>query len=338
MDDHLSLREKKEVRKRAEEIARADVLARREAVLEQSEETARKQKLSRRSANGVMNLVLMISSMVFVVCVLEIGWYYYKGYEYSKQQEELVSMMQGGIAVDFDPSELELPQDEEEETVFRFPDEGDYQIVSTAKPKKRYSTVVSDRWKEQYRYLSSANSDCFGYIEIPDTRISLPVMFTPKDIEHYLYRNFSGSYETRGTPFLDKATKLGESQNYIIYAHNMRDGSAFGTLPEYMHESYYNEHKYIYFNTAISEGIYEIFAVCKTQIYSASSGKFRYHTYGGILTQKEFEQYVKEVKKMSRYRSDLKVEWGDEIITLSTCYHDEPDDDGRLIIVAKRIK
>ncbi|MBR7020622.1 MAG: class B sortase [Lachnospiraceae bacterium] len=333
MDEHLSLSEKKEVRRKAQEIARADVLARREAILQESEEAARKQTLSRRSSNGIMNIVLLISSMVFVVCILEITWYYYKGYQYSKQQDEIVSNMDGGIASNVDLSSLDEPGFV---LGYSFPDEGDYTIVSTA--KKRFSTVVSDRWKEQYRYLSSANPDCFGYIEIPDTRISLPVMFTPKNIEYYLYRNFSGSYETRGTPFLDKQTKLGESQNYIIYAHNMHDGSAFGTLPEYMHEDYYNEHKYIYFNTAISEGVYEIFAVCKTQIYSISSGHFRYHTYGGVLTKDEFELYVKEIKKMSRYKSDLEVVWGDELITLSTCYHDQPNDDGRLIIVAKRIK
>lgn len=333
MGEQFSLSEKKEIRKKAQEIAKADLLARREAVLQESEEAARKATLARRSSGGIMNIILLLSSMVFVVCILEIGWYYFKGYQYEKQQNELVEGMKGGIASDIDFSSLEAPELVE---VNLFPDEGDYQLVSTV--RRKFSTEVSDRWKEQYRYLSSANSDCFGYIEIPDTRISLPVMFTPKNIEYYLYRNFSGSYETRGTPFLDKQTKLGESQNYIIYAHNMHDGSAFGTLPQYMKEDYYNEHKYIYFNTAISEGVYEIFAVCKTQIYSAGSGQFRYHTYGGVLSKSDFELYVKEVKKMSRYRSDLPVEWGDELITLSTCYHDQPNDDGRLIIVAKRIK
>ena len=68
MDDHLSLSEKKEIRRKAQEIARADVLARREAILQESEEAARKQKLSRRSSNGVMNLVVLFSWLVFV-CV-----------------------------------------------------------------------------------------------------------------------------------------------------------------------------------------------------------------------------------------------------------------------------
>ena len=65
MDDHLSLREKKEVSKRAQEIAKEHVLAKREAILQESEEESRKQTLSRRSMDGVMNLVLLISSMVY---------------------------------------------------------------------------------------------------------------------------------------------------------------------------------------------------------------------------------------------------------------------------------
>ena len=94
----------------------------------------------------------------------------------------------------------------------------------------------------------------------------------------------------------------------------------------------------VYFNTAVSEGVYEIISVCLTAIYPASSGQFRYHIYGGILTKKEFDNYVKQVKRMSRYSIPATAEWGDELITLSTCYHMQHDDDGRLIVVAKRIK
>ena len=47
---------------------------------------------------------------------------------------------------------------------------------------------------------------------------------------------------------------------------------------------------------------------------------------------------MKQVKRMSRYAIATTAEWGDELITLSTCYHMSYDDDGRLIVVAKRIK
>ena len=324
----IAERRKEKADARKARLAERD--AKRAAVLLESEETARRKTISRKSSDGIMNLILLISSAVLVVCVLEIGWYYYKSYRYTKSQEEITNMMQGGIADDSFLTEITEP-----EKPVTFPDEGEYTIVANT---KNYRTQVSDRWKEQYRYLTSVNPDCFGYIEIPDTKVQLPVMFTPEEYDYYLYRNFSGSYETRGTPFMDSKTRLGESKNYIIYAHNMYDGSAFGTLPLYLKKDYYNEHKYIYFNTAVSEGVYEIISVCLTAIYPASFGQFRYHIYGGILTKKEFDNYVKQVKRMSRYSIPATAEWGDELITLSTCYHMQHDDDGRLIVVAKRIK
>ena len=337
MEEKLSFREKRLLKKQAAqeliERAKKERDDKRAAILDHSEEDARLRTFSRKRSNGIMNTILLLSMSVFVVSLLEIGWYYYKGYRYQKDQDEITEMMDGGIAGNldlFEPVEVVVIEDEP------FPDEGGYSVAPTV--KKYPKTSLSDRWKEQYRYLSSANPDCFGYIEIPDTKIKLPVMYTPNEYDYYLYRNFSGSYETRGTPFMDKQTKIGESRNYIIYAHNMKDGSAFGTLPSYLDRSFYEEHKLIYFNTAVSEGVYEIIAVCKTAIYKESSGKFRYHTYGGPLTQAEFEKYVKEVKKMSAYSIDTTAEWGDELITLSTCYHIHADDDGRLIVVAKRIK
>ncbi|MBR5712856.1 MAG: class B sortase [Lachnospiraceae bacterium] len=323
-------------RRRAKREAEKARLAKREekraAVLDESEEKSRLQSVSRKGTNGIMNVILLVSSAVLVVCLLELGWYYYKGYEYERSQAEIEKMMDGGIAVGTDIASLEDPVEEPE---VRFPDEEGYKISTVT---KKYRQTVSDRWKEQYRYLVTANPDCFGYLEVPDTKLKLPVMYTPNEYDYYLYRNFSGSYETRGTPFMDSATRLGESQNYIIYAHNMYDGSAFGSLPEYLKKDYYEQHKYIYFNTAISEGIYEVIAVCRTAIYEPEENRFRYHIYGGPLSQKDFEYYVKSVKRLSNYTIDTTAEWGDELITLSTCYHMRTDDYGRLIVVAKRIK
>jgi len=324
------LAERRHAKQQALQKRRDERDKKRMQLLLESEEKSRRKTVSRKASDGIINLVMLVSAAVLVVCVLEIGWYYYKGYEYQKSQAELSEMMDGGIA---GYVSLEEPAEVEKELVF--PDETEYKIVSA---KTKFRQTVSDRWKEQYSYLTSANPDCFGYIEVPETKIKLPVMFTPNDYDYYLYRNFSGGYETRGTPFMDIKTRPGESRNYIIYAHNMHDGSAFGTLPEYLKEEYYEKHKYIYFNTAVSEGVYEVIAVCRTEIYSASDGKFRYHIYGGILSQSEFETYVRNVKWMSNFHIPTTAEWGDELITLSTCYHVRTDDDGRLIVVAKRIK
>ena len=148
-------------------------------------------------------------------------------------------------------------------------------------------------------------------------------------------RKIEGLYKDR---FLDKATELGESQNYIIYGHNMKDGSVFGTLPSFLDKNCCKEHRLIYFNTAISEGVYEIVAGCKAEVLAKVSEKFKYYRYGGPLGQADFETYVEEIRDMANLLFDYDVKWGDELLTISTCYHRRSGDDGRLIVVAKRIR
>ncbi len=285
----------------------------------------------RRLTNTILNGITMVSSAVFFICVLEIGWYYLKSYQYQKDMDQLLAGMQGGISDD-----SSWWQDNfvvENGDVLIFPDEGEYEIVGST---NKFNAGVSDAWLEKYKYLSETNPDCIGWIDIPGTPIELPVMFTPTDEDKYLYKNFAGEKETRGTPFMAAETKIGKSQNYLIYGHNMKDDMAFGSLDNYLKKSYYKEHKYIYFNTAVSQGIYEVMAVCMTKIYNVNDVCFKYYKYGGELTKKEFETYVREVKKLSEYNTGVNAAWGDELITLSTC--NRYVENGRLIIVAKRIK
>ena len=73
--------------------------------------------------------------------------------------------------------------------------------------------------------LRKENPDCAAWIYIEDTNINYPVMQT----EEYLYKNFYGSNSKSGTPFVDSRCTL-ESDNIIIYAHNMLNGTMFADL------------------------------------------------------------------------------------------------------------
>ncbi len=330
----ISFREKKRLQKEQKEQELLDEKLRREAEFQkqliESEDEALKKLRKHRVSSSILNAITMVSSAVFFICLLEISWYYIKSFQYQQDMNQLLDGMQGGIAGDI-MEESPLTQDNGD--ILIFPDEGDYVIMEST---TKFDKEVGDVWLSKYQYLSQMNPDCIGYIEIPNSPISLPVMFTPDDYDKYLYKNFSGEKETRGTPFLDAATKIGKSQNYIIYAHNMADDMAFGSLDKYLSKSYYKENKYIYFNTAVSEGIYEIMAVCKTKIFYKTDECFKYYKYGGELTKDEFKTYVSEVKKMSEYNTGVDAKWGDELITLSTC--NKYTENGRLIVVAKRIK
>jgi len=334
VEEKISRKERRALKK-AEAKEKASKKAKKEkkqTIEEQylvDENGARKRFLSWKWNNAISNIFLVASCGVFLVCAIELGTYFYSSYQYKASISELQEGMGGGI--DNSDKLAELLTNQENGDVLVFPDEEAYDIVGAVSHK----TELSDTWKAQYEYLTSVNPDCVGYISIPNSVLSYPVMFTPSDYTYYLYRNFSGENEYRGTPFLDYRTKLGKSQNVIIYGHNMTDGMMFGTLREYLDKAYYEDHKYVYFNTAYGEGIYEVMAVVKTKIYRVDDTDFKYYRYGGQLTKSEFETYVSNMLRLSEYSTGVTATWGDELISLSTC--NRYTEDGRLVIVCKRI-
>lgn len=284
----------------------------------------------------ILNVILAVSILSFLACILLLAQYYYAGYRYRQQQNQITDMIHGSIVsnpITLDGCSSSLGSEEKE-----FPQAVTTEAMELLDQPENQLEPIPSLWQEQYQTLVSANPDCVGYLEIPGTAIQFPIMLTPTEPEKYLYRDFYGKSEKRGTPFLDQATVLSKSQNYIIYGHNMKDGSVFGALPSYLDKNFCEEHRFIYFNAGLSEGVYEVIAVCKTEVLAKVSEEFKYYQYGGSLSQVDFEAYIQNVRKMSVYSFEMDIEWGDELLTLSTCYHRKSGDDGRLIVVAKRIR
>ncbi len=90
------------------------------------------------------------------------------------------------------------------------------------------------------------NPDWIGWLKIKGTSISYPVMQREDDSEYYLHRDFDGKYSFYGTPFLDSRCTI-DSDNCIIYGHNINGGRMFGALHAYSSESYYKEHSEVSF-------------------------------------------------------------------------------------------
>ena len=97
-------------------------------------------------------------------------------------------------------------------------------------------------------YVRSVNSDVVGWIYCADTRINYPVVQT-SDNDYYLHRDFTTKQpNTVGTLFADYNATLGVNlSNYLIYGHNMKDGSMFATLQKYVDQDYYNQHPVMYY-------------------------------------------------------------------------------------------
>lgn len=185
-----------------------------------------------------------------------------------------------------------------------------------------------------YDGLLGQNGELFGWIEIPDTNINYPVMHTPSDPEKYLHTAFDGSYSKSGVPFLAGECYEG-CGNMIVYGHNMRNGSMFHDLLSYKKEDFWREHPTVCFDTINDIGEYEIIAAFRSKVYRADeTGVFKYYNYTDLSNPDVFEEYMAGVKAASIYDTGLTAEYGDSLITLSTCGNG--NDNERFVVVARK--
>lgn len=184
--------------------------------------------------------------------------------------------------------------------------------------------------------LYAQNPDLVGWVKIDGTNIDYPVMYTPNDPEKYLHLNFEQKYSFSGLPFVDVACSMEpESQNIMIYGHNMNNGTMFRDLTRYDMKTYWKAHPVISFTTLYEERQYEIIAAFYDRVYYETEDYFRFYRFIDPQTREEFDEGIAYFKEHSLYETDVTAEYGDDLLTLVTCaYHVS---NGRFVVVAKRI-
>ena len=173
--------------------------------------------------------------------------------------------------------------------------------------------------------LLSINSECFGWISIAGTNINYPVMHTPSNPQKYLNKNFYGEYSYSGTPFLD-ARCSADSTNLIIYGHHMNNGTMFADLCNYTDYSYFTEHPTVVLETKDGVFVYSVFSVLKVK------SDDDWYKFTAVETEKSYEKWISYAKTKSLYNTEITPVYGQQILTLSTCYGYNQDD--RILVLA----
>ena len=180
-----------------------------------------------------------------------------------------------------------------------------------------------------FEELKAQNEDVIGWIEIPDTEISYPLMQGDDD-QYYLKHTFSGNKNSAGSIFVEYQNKPDLTDRHtIIYGHNMKNGSMFGGLKEYRNASYLVDHPMVYIDLEDGTHAYQIFSCYETPANS--------NTYTiGFASQPDgrYEQFVQTLKNSSAYDTGIDVSKNDRVITLSTC---TKRSENRFVVHAKRI-
>lgn len=186
------------------------------------------------------------------------------------------------------------------------------------------------------------NADWIGWLKIKDTSISYPVMRREGDSEYYLHRDFDGKYSFYGTPFLDARCTL-DSDNCIIYGHNINGRRMFGALHAYSSETYYKEHPEISFRAGDEKRKCQIVSVIQTNTSSPI------YSFTDVGNWDEYGEYVNKILSGSLYQTEMGKQIKAELekntpeeffrkyqfLTLSTC-RSWVGRDSRLLVVSVR--
>ena len=225
------------------------------------------------------------------------------------------------------PSSPESPEESEADSQDTPAEDPEFQMVTDSRTGKEIPVLP------EYAELYRQNPDVVGWIRLSDTVLNYPVMQTPDRKEYYLRRDFYGKHSTHGCLFVqEQCDVFRPSDNITIYGHNMHDGSMFAVLHKYENMDFWKTHPVITFDTLSHHNEYEIFSVFKT---SATKKKgFNYQRFVDARNKSQFDRYVKICKDLSLYDTGISPQYGDKLITLSTC--DYSLENGRLVVVARK--
>ena len=186
----------------------------------------------------------------------------------------------------------------------------------------------------QYQDLYAQNSDLVGWLRVDSIGISYPVLQTPGDNEYYLRRGFDKLYSLSGSLFLDEQCRLESptTANWLIYGHNMIDGSMFGRLSQFEDQTFCVEHPTFSFDTLYEEMEWQIIAVLKTEV---GADEMPYYTFFDAANAEDWHKRYDAMMERALFDTGVSAEYGDQLLTLSTCGSLSTD---RLAIVAKRIQ
>ena len=173
--------------------------------------------------------------------------------------------------------------------------------------------------------LMAQNSDCIGWVCIPGTTLDYPVMHTPDDSQKYLRLSFDGEYSFSGVPFLDARCNL-DSDNLVVYGHNLKNDTMFSSLGGYVQSSYSKKHPKIEFETAEGLSTYSVYAVAQIEEDD------EWYEFVDAPNSKSFNDCIDKITEKAIYTTDAVPEFGQQLLTLTTCYGSSKT--SRLIVIS----
>ncbi len=275
-----------------------------------------------KMGNALYYSLIGVFAAVFLVSAIYLITYFVQSRQESNQYGDLANRLddiRATMTTQTDPTdpppEVTLP--------------GTTETFVTDPPEPTQPTILPE-----YLPFYEMNNDMVGWITIPDTKVNYPVMQTPDNPDYYLKRNFYRQSSDWGAIYAREVCDINRpSDNITLYGHHMKDGSMFAQISKFQFQNFWQEHQTFTFDTLYERHTYQIWAVFKT---SANEGAgFPYHRFSDAQTKEEFDEFVSTVKRLDYYDTGITPQYGDKLLTLSTCEYTLSN--GRFVVCAVRV-
>lgn len=160
--------------------------------------------------------------------------------------------------------------------------------------------------------LQAVNPEVVGWIDIPGTEISYPVV-QAADNDYYLTHTWKKETSSVGAIFMDYRSDaaLGDF-NTLLYGHRMRNGSMFAGLKNYRDQSFWEASPSIFLTDAGGTHRYDIFAACQAKVDAALYTP-------GAESQTLADEALTFVSTRNALTTGITPSSDDRILTLVTC-------------------
>lgn len=185
--------------------------------------------------------------------------------------------------------------------------------------------------RDSFASVLEINEDIVGRIGIDDLGINYLVT-QGTDNDYYLHMGYDRKKNSNGAIFLDYRCNIDLDPlkgHYILYGHNMKNGSMFHNLMQYKYEKFFNEHRIIRFDTLYEDHEWEIFSAYITDTHF-------YYIDTAFKDDADWLTFLQTVQGKSLFPTDTVLSADDVVLTLSTCTYEF--DDARFVIHARLIK
>ena len=245
-----------------------------------------------KNKKKLFNVVMRIIELIFLILLVYSSINIFKWYNNNKENKQIINEIAESVTINEDTNE-----------------------------EKKY--------KINFEELKQKNSDTVAWLKVENTNIEFPIVQANNN-SYYLTHNFDKKYNVAGWIFVDYKNKLdGTDRNIVVYGHNMRDNSMFGSLKDVITEEWYNneENKYITFVTENDYQTYQVFSVyqIKTEDYYIKT-EFK---------NNEFTEFIDTITKRSKKDFGINVSKEDTLLTLSTCANNNKY---RVVLHSVRVK